>query len=324
MEKGPQWAPRFHKDVPPEPICAAGSSILSFPASEPLGNPLASWPRCGPSSPESGSAGIRARAATAGPAAAQLPSGNVVRNPPGVNDFSCKPPKLHRYPIVVIRGTDGDQAFTNQRIAPVLLSLATASSPHLRLPAGEVRRAGGECDPPRRLPDQHRRARRDHLRRRRAAAHAERSGPSRARQPLAEARLHGRTADNWPNTDSGTVPEPGAGSRLCSGTVKVRRGPRGRRGFRRAVAISRKRTTCRPAAPTGWPGASSRRALAERASAAGAAGPAAASRAGAAPPGGAPRDLPSPPTLGDRTDREMGRAGLEPATSSLSSWRSPD
>jgi len=61
--------------------------------------------------------------ATAGPAAAQLPPGNVLQNPTGVNDFSCKPPKLHRSPIVVIHGTGADQAFTNQRIAPVLLRL---------------------------------------------------------------------------------------------------------------------------------------------------------------------------------------------------------
>lgn len=59
----------------------------------------------------------------AGPAAAQPPGGSVVHNPPGVNDFSCNPPKLHRYPVVVIHGTGGDQGFTNKRIAPVLLRL---------------------------------------------------------------------------------------------------------------------------------------------------------------------------------------------------------
>jgi triacylglycerol lipase len=43
--------------------------------------------------------------------------------PPGVNDFSCRPPARHPYPVVVVHGTFGDMTFTTPAIAPVLQRL---------------------------------------------------------------------------------------------------------------------------------------------------------------------------------------------------------
>ena len=309
----------------------------------------------------------------AGPAAAQLPPGNVVPNSPGVNDFSCKPPKLHRYPVVVIHGTGGDQAFTNQRIAPVLLRLGycvfsldyggralgdiptsgkqVAAFIDRVLAATEARRVslvghsqggmlgryivkflkgagkvddvvglvpsnhgtttplapvvGGFCPacaqqaagsafitnlnrgvqapapvsftqistrydevvtpytsaflprtPDRRVVNvtlqdacltntaEHVGIIFDGVALQHMLSALGRRGPANR---LLKPDCTGARADTWPNTDSGTVPERGAAARRCAGTVKVRGGPRGRRGFRRAVAISRRRTTCRRA-----------------------------------------------------------------------------
>jgi len=310
---------------------------------------------------------------SAGPAAAQLPPGNVVQNPTGVNDFSCKPPKLHRFPIVVIHGTGGDQAFTNQRIAPVLLRLGycvfsldyggralgdiptsgrqVAAFIDKVLVASKARRvslvghsqggmlgryivkflegAGKVDDVVGLVPSNHGTitplaslvgpfcpacaqqaagsafitklnqgvqapapvsftqisTRYDEVVTPYTSAFLPRTSDGRVvnvtlqdacpantaehvgiifdgvalqhmlsalgRRGPANRSLKpdctGARANTWPNTDSGKVPEPSAAARRCAGGVKVRRGPRGRRGFRRAVAISRRRTTCRRA-----------------------------------------------------------------------------
>jgi triacylglycerol lipase len=57
-------------------------------------------------------------ALTAAPASAAEPVVN-----PGVNDFSCKPPPKHRYPVVIVHGTFLEQQTTVLRIAPVLKRL---------------------------------------------------------------------------------------------------------------------------------------------------------------------------------------------------------
>ena len=63
-------------------------------------------------------------AGSAGPASAQNPLlGSPDVDPPGVNDFGCKPPPKHRYPIVIVHGTFGDRTYTSLPLAPPMQRL---------------------------------------------------------------------------------------------------------------------------------------------------------------------------------------------------------
>jgi len=58
------------------------------------------------------------------PASAQTPPApSLGISPPGANDFNCKPPARHPYPVVLVHGTIGDMTYSWNLLSPALKRL---------------------------------------------------------------------------------------------------------------------------------------------------------------------------------------------------------